>query len=176
VVLAFGPGVELEVFVVVDFVEAALVALEVPLGVRGLVDEDAFGGSLRIVLVEPALDEGEVFGGVFAAEDDGFGAAAVGEGVHARNGFAGFGGGTGGVVRVGGFGGGRGVGELIRFEILLRFHFGDLRKLRAQRRAAGRRAFCAFCGYCRRVMVCATREFVGKRLIQREKKNIDELL
>ena len=76
-VLAFGPGAEEQVLGVVDFVEAALVALKIPLGMRGLLDKYAFGRILRIVLAEPALNKRGIFGGIFAVEDDLRGAAAV---------------------------------------------------------------------------------------------------
>ena len=81
-VLVFGPGAEEEVLGVVDFVEAPLVALKIPLRMRGLLDEYALGWILRVVLLEPALDEGCVFGGIFVVKDDLRGAAAVREPIH----------------------------------------------------------------------------------------------
>ena len=61
---------EIHIFFVVDFLETALVADEEPLGMRGLIDEQAFSGILRIVLLKPAFDDGGVFGGIFVAQDD----------------------------------------------------------------------------------------------------------
>ena len=101
VMLTFGPMPEIHVFFVVDFVETALAAHEEPLGVRGLIDEQAFGGILRIVLVKPAFDDGGVFGGIFVAEDDLLRAAAVREAIHGRDGLAGFGTGSGGLAGCG---------------------------------------------------------------------------
>jgi hypothetical protein len=101
VMLTFGPMPEMHVFFVVDFVETALAAHEEPLGMRGLIDEQAFSGILWIVLLKPAFDDGGVFSGIFVAQDNLLGTAAVGEAIHRRDCLAGFSAGSGGVAGFG---------------------------------------------------------------------------
>jgi hypothetical protein len=81
----------MDVFFVFNFAQAALIAHEEPLGVGGLIDEQAFGARLRIVLVKPAFDDSGVFGGIFVSQDDLLGTAAMCEPVHGGDRFPGFG-------------------------------------------------------------------------------------
>ena len=101
-----------------DLFEAFAVALEVPVGEGGVVDEHAgdFIAFVGLVVIEPGLDGEFEFGGIFVGQDGYLGAAAVSEAVHARAGFA-----------VGSFRAGRAVARFFGAQRLdvLRIFFGD---------------------------------------------------
>ena len=62
-----------------DLMKPLLVALEEPVGFAELFDEVFGDGVLGVVGREPAVHDEFEFGGVFARDEDLFGAAAVGE-------------------------------------------------------------------------------------------------
>jgi hypothetical protein len=71
-----------------DFFEALLIAFEFPVRVGELLDKGDSGVGVGIVLIEPGLDGGFEYGGVFVGQHGFFGAAAVFERVQAGFGFA----------------------------------------------------------------------------------------
>ena len=105
VVLVVGPVEAVGLFLmerVFALVVAAAVAEEDPLGGDGFADELVEGVGVGAVVVEPAFEQLAEFVGVFVGEEEGFGAAAVLEGVLAGAFFPCFGAGAAGAA--GGFG------------------------------------------------------------------------
>ena len=105
VVLFVGPVEAVGLFLVEGvfaLVVAAAMAEEDPLGSDGFADQLVEGVGVGAVIVEPAFEQLAEFVGVFVGEEEGFGAAAVLEGVLAGAFFPCFGAGAAGAA--GGFG------------------------------------------------------------------------
>ena len=105
VVLVVGPVEAVGLFLVEGvfaLVVAAAMAEDDPLGGGGFADQLVEGVGVGAVVVEPAFEQLAEFVGVFVGEEEGFGAAAVLEGVLAGAFFPCFG--TGATGAAGGFG------------------------------------------------------------------------